>query len=78
MHTDNENELIVIDEIGNMECFTSLFKNAVSRVLNSKNPLLGSIPLGGGPFIKKIKQREDIQLIEVTKDNRNSLVGRFV
>ena len=78
MHTDNENVLIVIDEIGKMECYSSLFKDTVMEILNSKNPVLGSIAKSGGPFITKIKQRNDILLVEVTKDNRDSLVGKFV
>ena len=78
MHTVDENDLVVIDEIGKMECFSSLFKEAVLRVLKSKNPVLGSIALSGGPFITKIKQRDDILLIEVTKYNRDSLAERFI
>ena len=78
MHTDDENVIVVIDEIGKMECFSPLFRNTVVGILNSKNPVLGSIPLRGGPFIVRIKQRDDIELIEVSKDNRDSLVERFV
>jgi len=78
MHTDNEKVVVVIDEIGKMECFSPLFEDAVLRVLNSKNPVLGSIPLSGGPFIGKIKRRDDILIVEVTKNNRDSLVGKFV
>jgi len=78
MHSDNENMIVVIDEIGKMECFSPLFRDTVTRVLNSKNPVLGSIPLSGGPLIEQIKQRDDILLIEVSKDNRDSLVKNFV
>ena len=78
MHPDNEKILVVIDEIGKMECFSPLFRDTVIRVFNSKNPVLGSIPLKGGPFIEHIKQRDDILLIEVSEGNRDSLVERFV
>jgi nucleoside-triphosphatase THEP1 len=78
MHPDNEKILVVIDEIGKMECFSPLFRDTVTRVLNSKNPVLGSIPLSDGPFIEQIKRRDDILLIEVSKDNRDSIVERFV
>jgi len=78
MQTDNEKVLVVIDEIGKMECFSDLFKDAVLRALDSKNPVLGSIALSGGPFITKIRRRDDILLVEVTKDNRDSLAERFV
>ncbi len=78
MHTDNEKVVVVIDEIGKMECFPPLFRDTVIRVFNSKNPVLGSISLWGGPFIEQIKRRDDILLIEVSKDNRDSLTERFV
>ena len=78
MYADNENVLVVIDEIGKMECFSSLFKEAVLRVIKSANPVLGTIALSGGSFITKIKRRDDVLLIEVTKENRDSLAKRFV
>ena len=78
MHTDNENMIVVIDEIGKMECFSPLFKDTVTRVFNLMNPVLGSISLRGGPFIEQIKRRDDILLIEVSKDNRDSLAKKFV
>ena len=78
MHTNNKNVIVVIDEIGKMECFSPLFRDTVMGILNSKNPVLGSIPLTGGPFIVGIKQRGDIQLIKVSKDNRDYLVEKFV
>jgi nucleoside-triphosphatase THEP1 len=78
MVPDNEKVLVIIDEIGKMECLSGLFRDTVKGVLNSKNPVLGSIALSGGPFITKIKRRDDILIVEVTKDNRDTLVGRFI
>lgn len=78
MHTDNEKVLVVIDEIGKMECFSPLFRDTVTRVLNSKNLVLGTISLRGTPFIEQIKRRDDVLLEEVSKDNRDSLIERFV
>lgn len=66
--------LIVIDEIGKMECLSPLFRESLLRVLDSGNPVLGSIALKGGPFIEEGKTRRDISLIEVTEKNRDDLV----
>ena len=49
MHTNDKNVIVVIDEIGKMECFSPLFRDTVMAILNSKNPVLGSIPGLGGP-----------------------------
>jgi len=66
-------ELIVIDEIGKMELFSDRFKSFVRTALNSDKQVLASIPLKGNEFIREIKQRLDIHLLEVTHDNRNRL-----
>ena len=66
-------ELIVIDEIGKMELFSDGFRTLVHQILNSDKPLLASIALKGSGFIKRIKQRSDIHLVEVTRENREGL-----
>ena len=66
-------ELIVIDEIGKMELFSDRFRSLVRSALNSDKQVLASISLKGNEFIREIKQRLDIHLLEVTHDNRNRL-----
>jgi nucleoside-triphosphatase len=65
--------LIVIDEIGKMECFSSLFRQAVEAALESVNPVLGTIAVRGSDFIRKIRSRPDVSLMEVTRENRDRL-----
>ena len=72
-----EDQMIVIDEIGKMECFSSPFKETLVRVLESKNPILGSIALKGDPFIAEIKKRKDIHLIRITEKNRDIFIHMF-
>ena len=66
-------ELIVIDEIGKMELFSNRFQSFVSTALNSDKQVFASISLKGNEFIRGIKQRLDIHLFEVTRDNRDRL-----
>jgi len=65
--------IIIIDEIGKMECFSLKFKEAALRALDSSNIVIGTITLGGDEFIQNIKKREDIEIIEVTLENRDRL-----
>ena len=65
--------IIILDEIGKMECFSEKFKEAALAALDSDNIVVGTITLGGGYFIQAVKSREDINIIEVTKENRNDL-----
>lgn len=68
-----EAALIVIDEIGKMECFSSRFCEAVLRALDSGKPVLGTITMGGGPFIESVKRRPDVEILTVTLTNRENL-----
>ena len=66
-------ELIVIDKIGKMELFSNRFRNLVCDALNADKQVLATIPLKGTDFIREIKQRSDIHLLEVTHANRDRL-----
>ena len=70
--------LIVIDEIGKMECFSKSFINIIREILNSKKVLLSTISLTGSGFITEIKKRADIELFMLKKDNRNSLASNIM
>ncbi|MBN1227531.1 MAG: hypothetical protein JXA79_11105 [Deltaproteobacteria bacterium] len=73
-----ENAIVILDEIGKMECFSRVFMKAATEVLNAENIVLGTITLGGDDFIKAVKQRDDLELIEVTIDNRDGLPDLLV
>ncbi len=67
------NELVVIDEIGKMECFSPLFRKTISEALDSNHPVIGSIALKGNRFIEGIKTRSDIHIVHLTERNRDKL-----
>ncbi len=65
--------IIILDEIGKMECFSEVFRQAAINALDSSNIVIGTITIGGDDFILGIKNREDIEILEVTLDNRGLL-----
>ena len=71
-------ELIVIDEIGKMELFSKRFRSIACDALNSDKQVLASISLKGDEFIREIKQRLDIHLLDVTHGNRDRLLEAIV
>jgi len=67
-------DIVVVDEIGTMELFSTAFKEAVSQAVKSGKPILGTIHhKARDPLITAIKTREDTEILEVTFENRGSL-----
>ena len=71
---ENEMVVVVVDEIGKMECLSALFRRVIIEVLDSPNWVVGSIALKGDGFIGGIRKRPDTHLITVSESNRNTLV----
>jgi nucleoside-triphosphatase len=69
--------LIVIDEIGKMECFSEMFKKTLVNLLDSNHRVLGSITMKGDRFIRRIKARDDVLLVTLTLKNRDKLASMF-
>ncbi|MCS7253934.1 MAG: NTPase [Armatimonadota bacterium] len=69
----DEGKVIVIDEIASMELYCPGFPELVIQCLDSPQPLLGAIQLKPLPFLKRIREREDVEVINVTPFNRNEL-----
>jgi len=70
--------LVVIDEIGKMECFSRKFKELTAELLSSERPVVATVALRGAGLISSVKARPDALLIEITRDNRNDLLQQFL
>jgi nucleoside-triphosphatase len=66
--------LIIIDEIGKMECLSDPFKNLLKKIFDSGKLVIAHIALEGSGLITEIKERQDIKLFEMTKHNRDLLL----
>jgi len=67
-------QIVIVDEIGPMELFSSAFREAVVRAINSHKPVLGVIHhRARDPLIDSIRTRDDAEIMEVTYGNRESL-----
>ncbi len=67
-----DKDIIVIDEIGKMELYSEKFRDVLERALDTGN-VLGTIMGKNNYFTKKIKEREDVEIISVDEDNRDTL-----
>jgi nucleoside-triphosphatase len=71
-------ELHVVDEIGRMECLSPRFCAAVRTLLDAGRPVIATVALRGEGLIAEVKARPDAVLGEVTRANRDRMVGRIL
>jgi nucleoside-triphosphatase len=76
--TDPNVGLVMIDEIGKMECLSQRFKTVVGTVLNSEKAVIATIAFKGSGFIAEVKGRKDTMLFEMTQKNRDSLAEKIL
>lgn len=67
-------DVVVVDEIGPMELFSPSFKRAVAEAVRSGRLMLGTVHRRArDPLIDMIKARRDVEILEVTPENRGQL-----
>ena len=66
---------IVIDEVGRMELFSERFKKIVEKALDSDKVVIGVLTRAKDSFVDKIRMRQDVEIIEVDRTNREELVN---
>lgn len=69
--------ILIIDEIGKMECCSAAFVGKVGETFAASGPILATIPLRGGAFIEEIRRRPDVETIVVVRENREALPARL-
>jgi nucleoside-triphosphatase len=67
-----QGQIIVIDEIGSMELYSSQFAPEVRKCLDT-GKVLATLQQRKGGFQDEVRARDDVHLIEITHMNRNSL-----
>ena len=75
--SDHRYRVVMIDEIGKMECFSRKFKKLISDILISDKIFIATIALKGRGLIAEIKKRADIRLLEVSRNNQDTIISRI-
>jgi nucleoside-triphosphatase len=73
-----KNDLIVIDEIGKMELFSSKFIQAVADALASPKKVLGTITLKPHPLADSIRQNRSIHVAELNRYNQRHVLAEIL
>lgn len=72
-----DTQLVMIDEIGKMECLSGKFTRLIVDLLNAPIMLVATIALHGGGIIDEIKNRCDVHLRFISQETRDSLMDQI-
>lgn len=70
---ESQNTIIIMDELGILEKDAFTFQKLVHSTLSSKQMVLGVLKLKSHPFLNSIRNRRDVEVIEVNPKNRDNL-----
>jgi nucleoside-triphosphatase len=69
---------VIVDEIGKMECYSSVFVQTARRLLDGPTPLLATVSQRGTGFIREAKDHTDVEVLTVTTANRDRLPEQLI
>ena len=70
-----EQELVVIDELGKMELASEAFRGAVSELFHRRLALVATVHVARHPFTDALKRNAEV--VRVTRGNRDELPTRI-
>lgn len=73
-----KDKIIIIDEIGKMECLSSKFVTMIWNIMNSDNLVVATISHTDGGVKGRIKLREDVELYKMNLNNRESIYSEIL
>jgi len=68
-----EGGIVIIDEIGKMECLSVKFVHLIQKLLDSDNIVIATIAHTDGGIKGRIKERDDVVLFKMNLENRDIL-----
>ena len=70
----NEDDLLYVDEIGQMQLLSDVFKRYVEDCLDATNLFIGTLTsVHHDDFTNALRSRDDVEVIELTVDTRNAI-----
>ena len=75
---ESNGRLVIIDEIGKMECMSRRFREVICELLEQDRIVVATIAQEGVGLIDNIRKRDDILLLEMNRRNREEMVGKVL
>ena len=71
-------QVVMLDEIGKMECLSQRFIQEVEALLDSSKMVIATVALKGRGYPAKVRSRPDCQVVNVTLQNRSTLAAILI
>ena len=75
---DEKIKYIIIDEIGPMQLFSEDYKKLLIELLKSRKQVIGAIFMNPYEWLDEFKEKDGVELVEITLENRNILPLQIV
>lgn len=69
--------LLIVDELGKMECLSPRFVELLPRIFASPNALLGTVLSRPHPVVDRFRAAPGVEIIRVTAESRDLLPGEL-
>jgi nucleoside-triphosphatase len=66
-------DVYLVDEIGRMECLSETFVRAAEALFEAGKPVVATVALRGAGFIDRVNRRRDVEVLHMTRTNRDAL-----
>jgi nucleoside-triphosphatase len=70
--------LVVVDEIGKMECLSEAFKTRVAELLADDTPLIASVAIIGVGFVKRVRHDPRAKVFTMTRGESERMATEIV
>ena len=70
--------IVIVDEIGKMELFSSQFQSAVLKAVGSPKLLVATAMLDQHPWVTALKAMPNVTVWEITVKNRAAMIDRVL
>jgi len=76
--TPNEpGTLVIIDEIGKMECLSEAFKARVAQLLDDDTPVIATVAAVGVGFVKRVRNNARAKHYSMTRGESEGMAGEI-
>ena len=69
--------LVVLDEIGKMECLSEVFKLRVAQLLDDDTPLIATVPAVGVGFVRRVRNSLRAKHFTMTRGETEGMAGEI-